>query len=234
MPQSESGIHVDFTGFTLCFISVLLLSSGLFLICLSIWSIVRKAPYYIVLNVTADVPYFTLPAGILCCSSFWIAASLHNRRENYRFLHLLLVLVIISLLFIIIGISLGMMCRSTHVTTGYEMAPMNWDNFNKTLENAFANYSCNAGYRKAWNKIHSQLQCCGLRNKSDWQKPPPSCCNYAENCYAENAYSRGCLDALKRDLLWQKSFLNAHCYIVGILEGLIVIVSGTLYSCLKM
>lgn len=233
VPQSDSGRHVDFAGFMLCFMSVLLLSCGLILIGISLWSIIRKTPYYVLLNVKLDVPYFALPAGILSCSSFWIAAALHNNRENYRFLHLLILLLTVSLVLITTGACMGMLNGSSRDSLGSEFHSLNWADFNETLQHAFSKYNSDKSYALAWDKVHTQLECCGLNSTSDWkisdQALPSSCCFDQKNCFMGNTYRRGCLSLIKRDLLWQKHFLVIHCYIVGTLEGIMVVLTGTLY-----
>lgn len=226
VPQSSSGRHVDFTGFTLCFMSVLLLSFGLLLICISIWCIVRKAAYYVLLNVKLDVPYFTLPAGILSCSSFWIAASLHNNREKYRFLYLLIFLLTISLILIASGVSMGMM-KGSHAS---ELTPVSWEDFNRTLQEAFSKYNSDKFIEAAWDKTQSQLQCCGLNSRNDYRdRLPDSCCNQQMTCLGQNVFPNGCSRLIKKDLLCQKKFLQIHCYIVGIIEGVILIVTANAY-----
>lgn len=234
VPQSNSGRHIDFIEFMLCFMSVLLLTCGLILIGISLWSIIRKYPYYILLNIKVDVPYFALPAGILCCSSYWIATSLHSNRENYRFLHLLILLLCVSLLLLITGIGMGMMSVSPRDTLGSELKYLEWVNFNITLQNALTKYKSDPIYKTAWNRVHHQLRCCGLNTVKDWKnlgEPIPiSCCpNEKKTCSLQNIYFKGCLNLIKHDLIWQKNFLVIHCYTIGIFQGFILVVTGALY-----
>lgn len=229
VPHVNSGRHVDFIGFLLCFMSVLLLTCGLILILISIWSIVRKWPYYILFNIKVDVPYFALTAGILSCSSFWIAASLHNNWENYRFLCLLILLLSASLMMIITGVSMGMM-KGSIASLGSELSPMNWVDFNTTLEDTFKKYNVEK-YKVAWNRIQHQLHCCGLNSKHDWLffygVLPNSCCLIKAPCNIQKAFGESCLELIKYDLLWQRNFLVIHCYIVGTLEGIVIIATGS-------
>lgn len=232
VPNSESGRQVDLAGFMLCFISVILLSSGLILMGISIWTVRRKEPYYILLNVKVDVPYFTIPAGVVSCSSFWIAASLHNNRENYRFIYLLISLLTISLVLIIAGVSMGMMKESVKDSLGFELTPVNWRNLNHTLENTLKKYHYHTSYRSAWDRIQSQLKCCGLNTPDNWKKYgklPNSCCDNQKMCSFEKSFSKGCLNLIQRDLLNQKHFLAVYCYFVATLEGIIVIATANIY-----
>ncbi|XP_013773356.1 CD63 antigen-like [Limulus polyphemus] len=68
-----------------------------------------------------------------------------------------------------------------------------------------------------WDKIQTELKCCGAVNASDWshQYPdgnlPPSCCDAkAENCTIsdDNWHKQGCIEALK-------DFLEDKVYILG-------------------
>lgn len=228
-PHNESGRHVGFIEFLLCFVSVLLLSSGLILIIISLWSMIRKAPYYALLNVKVDVPYFALPAGILNCLSFWVAASLHNNRQNYRFLHLLIFLLALALALFITGTSLGLMSGSSKDILVNELTPLTWSNFNVTLVKAFSEYSSNENVKRAWDRVYRQLQCCGLNTISDSKMVPESCCFSKSDCNSSSYHTNGCLNAIRRDLIWQSDFLNIHCYIVIILDGIIIMTTGMVY-----
>ncbi|XP_043932565.1 leukocyte surface antigen CD53 [Protopterus annectens] len=52
------------------------------------------------------------------------------------------------------------------------------------------------GITKAWNMIQQQMQCCGVKNATDWPQPPKSCCmgnsysNNSESC--STYYTEGC------------------------------------------
>lgn len=68
----------------------------------------EKIQYYYLLDIRVDVPYFTIPAGVLSLPSFWIAASIHNNIERQQFLPLLILLMLATAALVLTGSRLGM------------------------------------------------------------------------------------------------------------------------------
>ncbi|XP_023021988.1 tetraspanin-6 [Leptinotarsa decemlineata] len=237
VPQSESGRNVNETCFLLCFISVLCLSSSMILICLSIWSLVRKFPYFYLVDIKTDVPYFTLPAGILGIPTSYIAASIHNKKNIFRLLLLLIFLITLSTILLVTGAILGFMYSlKIDLSPSILVNSIENEHLNQSVHSSFLKINASISHKNAWDKTQRQLECCGVNSYLDWSKHgmqlPNSCCSNAV-CTSNNTFFKGCLDALSRDLVWHRNILKSHAYITILLQ-LILVVLTTLAYILKI
>ncbi|CAH1968751.1 unnamed protein product [Acanthoscelides obtectus] len=215
-------------SFILCFASVLLLAAGITLISLSIWSLVKKIPYQYLLDIKVDTAYFMLPAGLLLLPGFWVAASIHNNSPQYKFLHLLVVLLLASSSLLIIGSYFGIMYTggaNVTLTSSLENQELR-----EVLTVTLYEYKRKSLYKYAWDTIQYKMECCGIDNSTDWDIIPDSCClNY--DCNTNITYGDGCLDTLSRDLVWHKNFLVSHCYMFSVVQLAVLIIACSVYIC---
>ncbi|KAJ8922825.1 hypothetical protein NQ315_007860 [Exocentrus adspersus] len=224
VPQSQSGRNVTLTSFMLCFESVWLLTGGLILLGVSIWSLVRKIPYSYLIDIKVDVPYFAIPASFLCFPCFWISMSIHNKRKKYEFLHLLILLLVISMALLIAGTSLSFIYLSRislNSTASTMITTLNAQDLNISLQITFLESETNVHYATGWEKMQSQLRCCGISSYVDWgnlKRPLPDSCCKNPSCTERSVNQRGCLDCLSRDLTWHQNVLNSQCYMVLVVQ----------------
>ncbi|KAJ8951731.1 hypothetical protein NQ318_012582, partial [Aromia moschata] len=194
---------------------------GIILAGLCIWSLIRKIPYSYLVNIRVDIPYFALPAAVLCFPSSWIAMSIHNNRKKYQFLHLLIVLLLVSISLLVTGPSLGTMSKIDYSDMTVMVSSLDVQHLNFSLQTAIENYDTIPDSSWGWNKMQTQLGCCGITSYKDWLKMklsvPNSCCRN-NICNTTNIYSRGCLESLSRDLTWHKNILSSQCYITALLQ----------------
>ncbi|CAH1159815.1 unnamed protein product [Phaedon cochleariae] len=220
IPQSQCGRNVNETCWLMCFISVITLASGLILIGLSIWSIIKKLPYVQLVKIRVDIPYFTLPAGILCIPGSWIAASIHNNKNRFQFLPLMWILTIIITALLVTGSIMGIM---------YEKGPnrelsssLGNHDLNSSVYPSFLSYNSSWYAKNSWDSTQRRFECCGVYNQSDWSKNglkiPCSCCGNNGTCDVSNSFPEGCLDSLSRELTWDKNIMKSHCYMMSVIQ----------------
>jgi len=109
------------------------------------------------------------------------------------------------------------------------------------LEQIKENYFVDDGITKAWDRMQSDLECCGVSNSSNWDNSawqnnktnldlvPYSCCDGksgGDDCLKTAAYSEGCYDKM---LDW----INEHAAIImGVGFGLAFIeIMGIVMAC---
>lgn len=225
--------HVT-VNLVICLGAVFLFGSGVLLIGVSIWSVVKKIQYYYLLDIRVDVPYFTIPAGVLCLPSFWIAASIHNNIERQQFLPLLILLMLATAALVLTGSRLGMVFAKRDPQSNSTQFYSTIDDgvLNETLRFTIVQYKENPLYHFAWDKMQSQLKCCGILNYRDWFQSaldlPDACC-LMPICNATNAFKRGCLVAMSRDLVWDQNFMTGHCYMVAVIQLNFIIIAIAIY-----
>ncbi|XP_018573344.1 tetraspanin-9-like [Anoplophora glabripennis] len=185
VPQSQSGRDVTFSSFLMCFVSVLLLTCGLILLGVSIWSLVRKIPYSYLIDIKVDIPYFAIPASFICFPCFWISMSIHNNKKKYEFLHLLILLLVISIALLITGCSLGFVYHSkgnVNTTATIMMTSSNTLDLNNSLQITIRESNVNTRYAIGWEKMQAQLNCCGVMDYKDWldmnRSISDACCSH--------------------------------------------------------
>ncbi|KAG5869515.1 hypothetical protein JTB14_035112 [Gonioctena quinquepunctata] len=234
--QSKTGWKIDETYLLFLFVSVLILITSLILIGMSIWSLIRKIPYYYLLDIKVDLPYFTLPAGVLGILTFWVAGPgpIQKQSNSSRNLLLVIFLPILSTMTLITGSVIGLMYQAKiDNTTSRLFASMTNEYLCPSLRTSFLETNVSAAYKNAWDKTQMQLECCGISGCGDWLKIgvaiPSSCCREVTQCTPKNAFSRGCLDALSRDLVSQKHLLICHAQMTMIPQIIVVLLALTIY-----
>ncbi|KAK4875677.1 hypothetical protein RN001_012099 [Aquatica leii] len=85
-------------------------------------------------------------------------------------------------------------------------------------------YDHNDQARGTFDTLQSQLKCCGVKGRNDWQRirvgdsVPSSCCDYnPAKCYPSSAYTQGCSEVLYK-------FLHDSITIIGIVFVAIAVV----------
>ena len=86
---------------------------------------------------------------------------------------------------------------------------------------------------ESWSKMQTSLQCCGIKDITDWgNNVPDSCCKqYSPGCgkeYTEEKNEDGCLSILENKLL---SNIN-NCIGVVIIVGIIQVTGIVLACCI--
>lgn len=222
-----------------CLTGIFVLFIAIALIVISIWSFLRKFPYYMLLEVRVDLPYFILPAGILSLPCFWITYLMKkNFIYRQRLVHLLVTLQLITVSLLITGVSIGMVYVSKldqgkgNLTTSLQL-----EEINASLQASLLESQTDSSLRDAWDKTQIQLKCCGIISYHDWIKLentiPNSCCSVPE-CTSDNVYIGGCLDSLSVDLQWQSNFTSSHCFMGSVIHIVSALCAIAIYMAHKI
>lgn len=206
---------------------------GVDLIVVSLWSLMRKLPYYILLEVRVDILYFTIPVAVLCLPIFLILLS--ARRSEVR-LHLIVTLIALQLLSIstlIAAPHFGFMYTYKEDDTAARFtSSLDIKDLNSSLQHSFSKYDSANAVQFAWKRMQHQLCCCGITNSDDWavsgKVMPGSCCQNG-NCLKNKIFTQGCLASLCRDLAWQRNVLSSHCHAGVIVHATEAIIAGVTY-----
>ncbi|XP_072393566.1 uncharacterized protein [Diabrotica undecimpunctata] len=219
----EKGRHAGEVCFLMCFLRLLMLTSSLILIGISVWSIVIKTKHYRYLfDIRVDIPYFSLPAGVLLLPGFWLASYIHSNRKRRLYILLLLGIIILTSILVIVGSTIGFLYSiedangETHVTNSFDLPDLN-----KSVSHSFQQFNSSKNHQKTWNNMQQRLECCGISNYHDWSSIgldiPSSCCDNL-NCTSKAYYTSSCLDLVSRDLWWHENILKSQCYIMAVIE----------------
>lgn len=219
-------------------LSVFVFIYGVKLFGISVWSLIRKIPYYILLDVKVDITYFTIPVAVLCIPVFWIFVSTKWGDDRFYLFYIVTTLQIISILLLIAAPNLGF--TYTYIENGATkrfVSSLDKLDLNNSLLLSLSKYDTSKTIQFAWNHMQNQLDCCGVNNADDWMISghgiSSSCCQNDNFCYKNNTFSQGCLDALCRDLFWHKSILISQCYAGIIVHSTAVIIAGVTYLSAK-
>lgn len=219
-------------------LSFILFVFGVNLIAISLWSLIRKLPYYILLEVKVDIPYFTILAAVLCIPIFWIfISSRWTKKRGYLF-HSLITLQVVSISILIAGPNVDFVhVYHENGRTARLTSSLHIQDLNKTLQLSLATYYTSKAVQFAWNNMQQQLKCCGVDKSDDWDISsrgiPSSCCPDENKCHKNTTYCQGCLGQLIRDLIWQKNILKSQCYAGVVVHMGELIVSGVTYISAK-
>ncbi|XP_050498114.1 tetraspanin-6-like isoform X1 [Diabrotica virgifera virgifera] len=232
----ERGRHPGEVCFLMCFLRLLMLTSSLVLIGISVWSIVIKIKHYRYLfDIRVDIPYFSLPAGILLLPGVWLASYIHSNRKRRLYILLLLGVITLTSILVIVGSTIGFLYSiedangEWHVTNSFDLPDLN-----KSVSHSFYQFNSSKNHQKAWNNMQQRLECCGISSYNDWTAIgldiPSSCCDNL-NCTSKAYFTSSCLDLLSRDLWWHENILKSQCYIMAVIEiGKGVLILGVYIS----
>lgn len=219
------------------FLSFLIFFLGADLIAVSLWSLIKKLPYYILLKVKIDITYFTFTAAALCLPLFWIFLSAKWNEVRAYLLHSLLTLHVISISILIAAPNVGFMytCKEGNATR--LTSSLDRKNLNSSLQLSLLKYDSSKAIQFAWSYMQLQLTCCGIETFGDWdisgQEIPLSCYAGDSNCHKNYTFTQGCLEPLCRDLVWQKNILTSQCYIGVVVHIVCVVIAAFTYVSAK-
>lgn len=239
MPKLLKDCNPFFSLFQKIFhiLSVLVFILGCSLLGVSLWSLIKKLPYYILLQIKFDITYFTFPAAALCIPIFSIFLSARWSEVRVYLIHTLLVLQVISISMLIAAPMVGFMYYSENGNSSRMMSSLDNKDLFSSLNLSLSKYNSSKTIQFAWNRLQNQLSCCGIRNSNDWTSfgysIPSSCCLGESKCYANLTFPEGCLECLSRDLVWQKNILVSHCYMGVTLHTVEAVIAGFTYLSAK-
>nr|BAL70289.1 tetraspanin [Meteorus pulchricornis] len=162
-----------------------------------------------------DEKFFSVPTLLVTVGSiiFFIAffGCCGAVRENYC---MIITFTTLLVLIFILELSAGI--------AGYVLRNDAYAVIESKMKSTMAGYNDTKTYAKTWDELQTKLECCGIRNGSDWatlsdiHQVPTSCCkrefgDYNSSSCQEtphNWYPNGCLDALTR-------FIKAHAVQLG-------------------
>ncbi|XP_014254413.1 tetraspanin-9-like [Cimex lectularius] len=176
--------------YTLCLFNLILLLSGVTLLCLGI--IIKEA--YKEYEPIVDDSYFSASTLLITAGSLLFVFAFFGcwgaYMENY---HLLITYsIMIGLVFLI---------EIAAVITGYSLSEKPEDILFKTLNTSF--HTQTNVSKLFWGKMETMMDCCGINSVDDYTPMnvtvPGTCCHraYNETCPGNATYSPGCFDKVK-------------------------------------